>query len=71
MKTHTLTTEQLRTLVDAIGAGNDFPKNTDDPKVNFAVDCIVEDDGEEPIYDEQLYLEEIKAFKALEAKKTG
>ena len=65
MATHTLTTEQLRKLVDAIGDGSDWPKATDDPKVNYAVDCIVvEDDHEEPTYDEQLYAAQIEAFKA-------
>ena len=68
METHTLTTEQLRKLVSAIGDGNDWPKHTDDPMVNYAVDCIVHDDGDVPPYDERLYAEEIEAFKALETK---
>ncbi|OGZ95511.1 MAG: hypothetical protein A3I44_03470 [Candidatus Sungbacteria bacterium RIFCSPLOWO2_02_FULL_51_17] len=68
METHTLTIEQLRKLVNAIGDGSNWPKHTDDPKVNYAVDCIVQDDGGVPTYDERLYVEEIEAFKALEAK---
>ena len=64
MATHTLTTEQLRKLVDAIGDGGDWPKATDDPKVNYAVDCIVQDDGDEPQYDEQMYAAEVEAFRA-------
>lgn len=64
MAVHTFTTEQLKKLVDAIGDGKDWPKITDDPKVNYAVDCIVEDGGEESVYDEQLYVAEIEAFRA-------
>ena len=64
MATHILTTEQLKKLVDAVGDGGDWPKLTDDPKVNYAVDCVVEDDGEEPTYDEQLYAGEAEAFKS-------
>lgn len=60
------TTEQLRKLTESIGGLHDWPKITDDPKVNYAIDCIVEDDGdEEPAYDEQLYATEIEAFKTL------
>ncbi len=66
MATHTLTTEQLRKLVSAIGDGSDFPKFTDDPKVNYTVDCIVQDDGDVPPYDEQMYAAEITAFKTLD-----
>lgn len=65
METHTLTTAQLRKLVKAIGDGNDFPRYTDDPRVNYAVDCIVQDDGDVPPYDENLYTKEVEAFKAL------
>lgn len=62
MEVHTLTTAQLRKLVEAIGDGNDFPKHTDDSKVNYAVDCIVADDDEILPYDEKLYVKEAKAF---------
>lgn len=60
---HTLTTEQLRKVVDAMGDGNDWPKATDDPKVNHAVDCLTVDGGDQPEYEEGLYLAEIEAFK--------
>lgn len=29
-----------------------------------AVDCVVEDEGEDPAYDEQLYTAEVEAFRA-------
>ena len=60
---HTLTTEQLRKFVFAVDGLNDWPKHTDDPEVNFAVDCVVQDDDDQPTYDEQLYVREIEAFK--------
>lgn len=62
---HNLTTEQLRKVIDAMGDGKDWPKATDDPKVNHAVDCIVADEGDEPEYDEQLYTAEITAARAV------
>lgn len=62
MAIHTLTTEQMRKFVDAVGGLRDWPKLTDDPKVNFAVDCVVQD--EEHTFDERLYADEIEAFKA-------
>lgn len=64
MTTHTLTTEQLRKLTNAIGDDKEWPKITDDPRVNYAVDCLTTDD-DEPEYDKQLYLDEAEAFKAL------
>ena len=63
MANHNLTTQQLRKVVDAIGDGKNWPKATDDPKVNHAVDCIVADEGDEPVYDEKLYVAEIEAAK--------
>jgi hypothetical protein len=66
---HNLTTEQLREVVNAIGGGTDWPKITYDPKVNHAVNCIVSDPGDEPEYEEQMYVQEIEAFKRLEASK--
>lgn len=60
---HNLTTEQLRKVIDAMGDGKDWPKATDDPKVNHAVDCIVADEGDEPEYDEKLYAAEVEAAK--------
>ena len=64
MQVHSLTTQQLRKLTDAVGNGSDFPKITDDPRVNHAVDCIVADEDEEPEYDEQLGIAEVEAFRA-------
>lgn len=68
MTTHALTTKQLDKLTDAIGDGNDFPKHTNDPQVNYAVDCVVQlRMGFEPPspYNElaHLYGEEIEATK--------
>lgn len=53
---HTLTTSQLSKLVGLTGGGNDWPKHTGDPMVNFAVDCVVEHDAgeEESVYDPAL-----------------
>ena len=70
MISHTLTTEQLHKLVDAIGEGNDFPKHTDDPRVNYAVDCVVQlriQEDPHPAYSElaQTYIEEIEESKRL------
>lgn len=62
---HILTTKQLRKVVNAIGGDKDWPKATNDPKVNHVVDCIVADEGEEPKYDEELYTAEAKVFKTL------
>ena len=57
MQNHTLTTGQLRKLTQAIGSGEDFPKLTDDPTVNHAIDCMML--GEESLYDEKIYAAEI------------
>ena len=61
---HNLTTKQLRMVVDAIGDGTSWPKATNDPKVNYAVDCIVQDDGDVQPYIEELYVREIEAVRA-------
>ena len=53
-----LTAEQRKKLTNALGDGTDFPKITDDPKVNHAVDCIVD---EVMPYDAEYYEEEIAA----------
>ena len=58
------TTQQLKTLAESVKGLQDWPNFTDDPQVNFAVDCVVEDDGEEPSYDERLYTAEVEAYKA-------
>ena len=57
-------TNELRKLAEPIGGLRAWPKITGDPQVNFAVDCIDEDEGEEPTYDKQLYAEEIRVHKA-------
>ncbi len=59
-----LTTKQLRELAESIGGLRDWPKITGDPQVNFAVDCVTGNDGEEPPYDEALYAAEVEAFRA-------
>ena len=56
-------TEELRKLAESAGGLRDWPKITDDQQVNFAVDCVVEDESEEPTYDEQLYAAEVEAFR--------
>lgn len=61
MALHMLTTEQLRKLVDAMGGGSDWPKLTDDPRVNYAVDCVVS--GGELPYDEDIYANEIRKLR--------
>ena len=70
---HTLTTKQLRKLIEALGDGSNWPKMTDDPQINYAVDCILHTDGQcpplndndydgIPLYDEQIYINEAKMF---------
>ncbi|MEK7138704.1 MAG: hypothetical protein AAB799_00805 [Patescibacteria group bacterium] len=62
-----LSEEQVEKIRDAIGDGTNWPKHTDDPYVNFAVDCLVSVEWHErPSFDEigHLYVEEIEAFKA-------
>lgn len=66
MRIHALTTEQLHKLSDALGDGSDWPKHTNDPKVNYAVDCVVQlRSGLEPIPPYRVlrktYLDEIEA----------
>jgi len=61
-----LSEEQVQKVRDAIGDGSDWPKHTDDPYVNFVVDCLVSFEGnEKPSFDEigHLYVEEIEACK--------
>jgi hypothetical protein len=65
---HNLTTEQLRKLTSAIGDGSNWPQMTDDPEVNYAVDCviggIIEEGGKKPPpYDKSRYTAEAEAFK--------
>ncbi|MEK9180504.1 MAG: hypothetical protein AAB897_03770 [Patescibacteria group bacterium] len=61
------TTEDLRKLVESVNGLNDWPKTTDDPRVNYAIDCVVDDTGDEDEagYDEKLYTEEVAAFATL------
>lgn len=63
------TTEQLKKLIESIDCLHDWPQMTDDPMVNFAIDCVVENDGEEPIYSERLYADEAESFRVLIRKK--
>ena len=65
MAVHTLTTRQLEKLLDAMGNGQSWPQITDDPQVNYAVDCLTDDTALEPEYDEALYRREIEAFAQL------
>ncbi len=62
---HTLTTAQLRKLVEAMGGGKNFARMTDDPKVNHAIDCINDDEGDEPEYDRAMYENEVVASAEL------
>ena len=55
---HKLTTKQLRILARALSTVP--PELTDDPVINYCVDCIM---GEEVDYDQNLYEEEVKAAK--------
>lgn len=59
------TTKELHELVISSKGLSDWPEHTNDPRVNYAVDCVVDDD--EVPYDEALYIEEIEAFKELKA----
>ena len=61
---HELSEEQVQKVRDAIGDGTDWPKHTDDPYVNFVVDCLISFEGNErPSFEEMksLYVEEIEA----------
>jgi len=62
----TYTTNQLRTMSALAGGLQSFPKITDDPRVNFAIDCVValeQEDDEEPGYDERMYAAEVESFR--------
>ena len=62
--THELTAEQIEKVRDAIGDGSTWPKHTDDPRVNYAVDCLVSYEDKPPPYVEveQDYVDEIAAL---------
>ena len=57
------TLQQLHELATKSGGLRDFPKITDDSRVNHAVDCVVDPDEAVP-YDENLYLTDVAAFAA-------
>lgn len=62
------TTDKLVELTQSIGGLSDWPNITDDPRVNFAVDCVVclgMDDEEEPTYDERIYTDEVEAYREI------
>lgn len=57
-------TANLRRLTRSVGGLQDWPKITDDPRVNYAVDCVTADLGDpEPRYNEKLYADEVEAFR--------
>ncbi len=60
----TLTEEQKIKVKNALGDGKDWPKLTDDPLVNYAVDCSVAVDfgSEKPEYVEDIYRNEAEQF---------
>ena len=62
---HDLNREQLAKLKDALGDCSDWPKHTDDPQVNYAMDCLVSFEEKPPSFDEigHTYVEEIAAAK--------
>jgi hypothetical protein len=64
MATHTLSTAQLWKLLGAMRGTQDWPRITDDPQVNYAVDCLLAEGDEEPVYNAQLYQDEVAAFVA-------
>ena len=49
MDTLTLTIDQLQLLSDVLGDDTDFPRRTEDPLVNYAVDRITACEGDEPL----------------------
>ena len=60
-----VTTNQLKKLVKAIGNGDIVPNITDDPYVNFLVNCVVGCDNHP--YDPKLYQDEVEAFREIGA----
>lgn len=64
-------TWELQRMAESTGGFKDFPKRTDDPVINWVVDCITARfcGDKDPEYDEKLYLEEIEAFKKLQREK--
>lgn len=64
---HELTVEQIQKIRGAIGDNSSWPRHTDDPRVNYAVDCLVSYEDKPPPYSEveQTYVEEISARAAI------
>ena len=64
MKTHTLTTEELKALVEACHGSLDeeYPLSTNNSLVNWAVDCLMarELGEEEPEFDKMYITEAIE-----------
>lgn len=56
-------TEQLKDLAVGNGGLHDWPSTTDDPHVNYAVDCVVDPEDEQP-YNPELYQAEVDEYKA-------
>ena len=62
---------QQRMLQRAMGKGDDWPKYTDDPMVNYYVNLLVVDDGDEPLVsweqlpanEKQMYVDEVAALR--------
>ena len=63
---HTLTTEQLRAVLRALGDGSGHPKLTTDEVVNKAIACIVSETKSTLNQDEKPYVEEIRKAKILQ-----
>ena len=61
----TITPKELLQVVEACGGLKGFPSHTQHPRVNYLVDCAVNQSLGEQIeqYDEGLYIEEVKAAK--------
>ena len=56
MGNHTLTTQELKMLVEACGGLRDFPVMTHNACVNYVIDCITGVDGDDdPPYDAAYY----------------
>lgn len=63
-----LTENQKKMVIEAIGDGSDWPKMTDDPQVNHAVDVVVCDakSWEQLTVEEKVhYIVEARTFNSL------
>lgn len=63
IRANSFSTFILKRLVQRNNGLKSFPKLTDDPIVNHAVECVTAE-GNEPPYDEKLNLREIQSAKA-------